>query len=282
MKKVMGILSNQMSVEELNEKAKNAYEINDPETSKKVHEKKNITHHKEKHAAIGEYLKSIVFGGLDGIITTFAIVAAATGSHMTYWELLIVGFANLIGDAFSMGLGDFFSSRAEIEQANKVRKNYLWEFENNPEKNKEIMIETFTKKGFTEFDSKRIVDMLSENNRAFVDVMLLELEGICFEEDNGSPLRNGIVTFISFCIFGAIPMISYFFAPNKTEKLYINLFFFISMALTALSLFILGSLKNLILSRSWWRGGLYVLFTGGIATGTAFLVGFLLELVLKI
>lgn len=276
----------EVTVEDLNEKAKSAYEVNDPETSKILHEKKigkdPIVHHKEKHATIGEYLKSIVFGGLDGIITTFAIVSAATGSQMTYWELLIVGFANLIGDAFSMGLGDFFSSRAEIEQANKVRKKYLWEFENDPEKNKEIMIETFTKKGFTEVDSKRIVQMLSENNKAFVDVMLLELEGICSEEESGSPLRNGIVTFLSFCFFGAIPLICYFFAPNKNDKLFINLFFWISLLLTGISLFILGSLKNLILSRSWWRGGIYVLFTGGIATGTAFLVGFLLELILKI
>jgi VIT1/CCC1 family predicted Fe2+/Mn2+ transporter len=273
-------------IETLNENAKKAYLVNDAEQSKNTHIRKTsasqVAHHKEKHAAIGEYIRSIVFGGLDGIITTFAIVAASTGSGLTYFALLIVGFANLIGDAFSMGLGDFFSSRSEIEQSNKMRKKYLWEFENNPQKSKDLMVETFTKKGFIQNDSQRIVEMLSENNRTFVDVMLLELEGICFEEDNASPLRNGIVTFLSFIFFGSIPMICYFFAPNKGTGLTINYFFFISMGLTGISLFILGAIKNIILARSWWRGGFYVLFTGGIATGCAFVVGWLLELLLKV
>lgn len=66
---------------------------------------------------------------------------------MTYLELLIVGFANLIGDAFAMGLGDYFSSRAELEQARKLQKKYLWECETNPEKQKQIMINLFKEKG---------------------------------------------------------------------------------------------------------------------------------------
>jgi vacuolar iron transporter family protein len=49
---------------------------------------------------MGEYVKSMVFGGLDGIITTFAIVAACVGGKLLTFELIVVGFANLIGDVF--------------------------------------------------------------------------------------------------------------------------------------------------------------------------------------
>lgn len=53
-------------------------------------------HHTEGHTVVGDLIKGIVFGGLDGIITTFAIVAAAVASHLTYGDVLIVGFANLV------------------------------------------------------------------------------------------------------------------------------------------------------------------------------------------
>jgi hypothetical protein len=52
--------------------------------------------------------------------------------------------------------------------------------------------------------------------------------------------------------------------------------------LTAISLFLLGALKNIILGRSWWRGGLYILLTGGVATTIAYLAGFLIELLIKL
>ena len=141
-----------------------------------------------------------------------------------------------------MGLGDFFSSRAQIEQENKIRKDYLWKCENEPDDQKSLMIETFRKKGFNQIDSNRIIDLLAENTRAFADVMLLEIEGICFEEDHTSPWKNGLATFLSFLFFGSIPLISFFFRQNV--KLYIGVFFFISMGLTACSLYLLGVKKK--------------------------------------
>jgi hypothetical protein len=54
-------------------------------------------------------IKSVVFGGLDGIITTFSIVAAVAGASLSVEVVLLMGFANLIADGISMGLGDALS-----------------------------------------------------------------------------------------------------------------------------------------------------------------------------
>ena len=59
----------------------------------------------EKHAG-GAYIKSLVYGGLDGIITTFAIVCAAVGAGISRKAVVVMGFASLVADAMSMGLGD--------------------------------------------------------------------------------------------------------------------------------------------------------------------------------
>jgi vacuolar iron transporter family protein len=68
-----------------------------------------------KNQGQGKYIKNIVYGGIDGIVTTFAVVAGGSGASLPSGILLILGFANLIGDGFSMAFGDYVSSRAENE-----------------------------------------------------------------------------------------------------------------------------------------------------------------------
>ena len=62
---------------------------------------------------LSEYIKSTVFGGLDGIITTFAVVAAGAGANLEGKVIVLMGFANLVSDGISMGLGDYFSEKSE-------------------------------------------------------------------------------------------------------------------------------------------------------------------------
>ena len=54
-----------------------------------------------------------MFGGLDGIITTFAVVAAVSGADMDGNVVILMGIANLVSDGISMGLGDYFSEKSE-------------------------------------------------------------------------------------------------------------------------------------------------------------------------
>ena len=70
----------------------------------------------------GQYIKSIVYGGLDGVLTTFAIISAATGSGMSTLVILILGFSNKFADALSMGLGDALSSMAERDHILQERE----------------------------------------------------------------------------------------------------------------------------------------------------------------
>ena len=62
-----------------------------------------------------DYLSEFVYGGLDGAVTTFAVVAGATGARFDTKVLLVLGFANLIADGFSMGVGSYLSTKSEQE-----------------------------------------------------------------------------------------------------------------------------------------------------------------------
>ena len=73
-----------------------------------------------------DYLSEFVYGGIDGAVTTFAVVAGATGARFDTKVLLVLGFANLIADGFSMGVGSYLSTKSEVDldiKKGKKREN---------------------------------------------------------------------------------------------------------------------------------------------------------------
>jgi len=59
------------------------------------------------------YLRDWIYGGIDGTITTFAIVSGVAGAGLSPVVVLILGFANLFADGFSMAASNFLGTRAE-------------------------------------------------------------------------------------------------------------------------------------------------------------------------
>ena len=62
------------------------------------------------------YMKEFVYGGIDGSVTTFAVVAGATGAEMNPGIIIVLGFANLIADGFSMSVGNYLSVKSEVRR----------------------------------------------------------------------------------------------------------------------------------------------------------------------
>jgi VIT1/CCC1 family predicted Fe2+/Mn2+ transporter len=70
-----------------------------------------------------KYLPEFVYGGMDGAITTFAIVSGVVGASLSSAIILILGFANLFADGFSMAISNYFSTKSRNELDKKNRKN---------------------------------------------------------------------------------------------------------------------------------------------------------------
>lgn len=84
--------------------ARSLYQGEDVEGSRKYHEaKSNASSGEEAHQSEGGFMKPIIFGGLDGILTSFAIVAGSAGGNLAPSVVLILGFSNIFADALSMG-----------------------------------------------------------------------------------------------------------------------------------------------------------------------------------
>ena len=67
------------------------------------------------HSTIGKYLPDLIFGANDGIITTLAVVSGVVGAALSSTVILILGFANLIADGFSMGASNVLSRRSDAQ-----------------------------------------------------------------------------------------------------------------------------------------------------------------------
>ena len=72
-----------------------------------------------------QFLGEFIYGATDGIITTFSIVAGASGGSLVQRVITILGISNVLSDGYSMGVSRYLSSKAEIEQGLLTNKNAL-------------------------------------------------------------------------------------------------------------------------------------------------------------
>jgi VIT1/CCC1 family predicted Fe2+/Mn2+ transporter len=189
----------------------------------------------------GKYVKSLVFGGLDGIITTFAVVAASVGGSLNSDVILLMGFANLVADGLSMGFGDYLSSQAEFDYTRAEHKRERWELDNYPEGEKREMEELYIKRGMTAADAESVVGVMSKYKNFFLDVMMVEELGLMPPDENDSPAKNGLVTFAAFVIFGVIPLLPFVLMGTTKASDQVN--FVAACFLTGFTMLALGAAK---------------------------------------
>ena len=251
-----------------------AYKKKDTEASKKAHSPDRIKAASEEHKTeSGAYIGEAVYGALDGIVTTFAVVAGVEGARLPSGIVLILGFANLIGDGLSMGVGSYLSTKSRREYEQSERERERWEIDNYPEGEKEEIREIYERKGFAGKDLDRAVEIITSDKKIWVETMMQEELGII--EESGHPFFNGLSTFVSFLVAGFIPLLFFVMAlaiPSLGQYT-----FSMSVFLTGLTLFVVGSLRVLVTQARWWRSGLEMLIVGGAAALGAYLVGYMLR-----
>ena len=254
------------------EGARNAYDKGDIEASKLAHATKT---HGEDHSKVGGHIKSIVFGGMDGIITTFAVVAGAVGGGLGTDVILILGFSSVFADAVSMGIGDALSTKSENDYILMEKAREKWELENHPEGEIEEMIDLYVGKGMSKEDATECINRMAKYPEFFVNVMMAEELELQVPDEDENPWIDGGVTFLSFVFFGTIPLLGYlcFYAAGYTPQA----LFIVACVITALALFGLGVVKSRITKQLWHKSGLEVLGLGGGAACLAYLVGALVD-----
>jgi len=250
-------------------KAQKAWEEQDPDASIAVHDQTTVA--KEKHKKGADYLKSIVYGGMDGIMTSFSVVAAAAGAILGSKVILILGISNLIADGIGMGISDFISGKAEIDYALAEQKREEWEYDNYPKGEMDEMIQIYQDKGMSEEDAILLVAALTKHKKVFIDAMMVEELGVKSPDPSDSPAIDGLITFVSFIIYGLVPLIPFMIGIAVPTNFWV--LFGVSCALVGIVMFSLGAFTSIFTILSWYKGGLYMFVVGAIGAVASYLIG---------
>lgn len=227
-----------------------------------------------KMSIISEYLKEIIYGGTDGIVTTFAVVAGFSGAYLTsentitlsVMTVLLFGLANLFGDGAAMGLGNYIALRADHHKYNAHKQQERTEIQENPEQEKHETLFLLKQKGLSQEDAETMTDIFSKYPDYWLDFMMHEELGLQSTEDI-NPIVNGAMTFGSFCIFGFIPIIPYLFISDARTA------FYMSCICALVALILLGGISGWASRRHYLSTILETLIVGSVAATIAYFVG---------
>jgi vacuolar iron transporter family protein len=232
----------------------------------------NQTHRINIFSRFQTYLGEFVYGGMDGCVTTFAVVSGAVGAGLDSSIIIILGFANLLADGFSMSVGAYLSSKSENDNYERQKRTEHWEIKNFPEEEKREIREIYQAKGFTGELLEQVVEVIIKDKECWVDDMMKHELGMI--ENSKSPITIGIVTYLSFILIGLIPLSVYVW--DYLFMVNINPFIW-AIGFTSVGFLLIGFLKSYVTGVNKLRGMLETIMLGMFAASVAYFVGDVLE-----
>lgn len=208
------------------------------------------------------YLRDWIYGGIDGTVTTFAVVAGVVGANLSPSTLLILGFANLLADGFAMAASNYTGTKSEHDDYLRVLGVERKHIALAPEGEREEIRQIFADKGFSGHDLERVVAVITSNPALWTKTMATEEYGL--SPTLRSPIVAALSTFAAFIICGCVPLFSYLLPWGLYGCL----------AATGATFFGVGAVKSRWSMTSWLRSGLEVFLIGMASAALACAVGF--------
>lgn len=219
--------------------------------------------------ALGPYIHNIVYGGNDGIITTFAVVAGTVGAGLPGYIVVILGLANLLADGVSMATGAYLSLRSEADQYKRLHKEESKEIDDHPELEREEVRSFYEAKGFTGKNLDDVTAIITSDRKLWTETMMIEEHGLV-KSASDKPILHGFTTFVAFVCFGAIPLVPYLFSSMGDN-------FLVASASTIAAMLFLGILRSYVTRERPLRGALEVVGIGIVTAAIAYGVGMALR-----
>jgi VIT1/CCC1 family predicted Fe2+/Mn2+ transporter len=221
--------------------------------------------HIERHFTSSEMVRDIVIGMSDGLTVPFALAAGISGAGASTHIVVIAGLAEIAAGSIAMGLGGYLAARTDMEHYETERKREIEETERVPDREKAEVADVFRAYGLSEKDLTPVVNILSGNQKNWVDFMMrfeLGLE----QPDPGRARRSALTIGLSYIAGGLIPLTPYILISSLTSALWV------SVGTTLLALFLFGFFKGKFTGLAPLRSGFQTVLVGGLAAAVAFLL----------
>ena len=192
---------------------------------------------------ISGYIGEVVYGWIDGIVTTFAVVAGFVGAGASatlgdIWPLAVVlfGLANLFGDGVSMGLGKYLSTKSEQDIYHREWNNEKIATTEYHEKKYTDTVAILMEQWVEQIEAEQMTDIMVKHPELWIK---WQMDNVVWMPDvrDEKPIAQWLITLFSFIVFGAIPLIPYIFLWEWYD------YWTISLVMTGWSLILLGIVR---------------------------------------
>lgn len=220
----------------------------------------------EQHPHRGDWLREIVFGLNDGLVTTLVFLMVVSGVAPTHLALIVLG--EVLAGGISMALGGYLSARTAQEVLDRRIATERYEIKHEPEEERAELRAIYKDKGFSGPLLDRVVSHLTANDERWHRAMVHDELGVVADE-RINPWLQGVQIGISFVVGGLIPTIPVLFSLPQVR--------WWAYGLTAVTALVLGAVKARYTHKGAVRAGLEFLAVVTVGTLAGVGIGLLLH-----
>ncbi|MDO8509885.1 MAG: VIT1/CCC1 transporter family protein [bacterium] len=227
-----------------------------PYNAKYLHHQKTMT---------SATMRELVFGMEDGMVSTMGAITGIAMGTMNHFTIVLSGFVIVAVESISMAVGSYLSSKSHQSIEDRKIAEEKDELKKYPEEEKEELFGLFVKDGWSKEIARKMTEEADGNHQLMLREMTYRELNVAPGEPE-RPLNNAFVMGLSYIVGGAIPLLPYLLISN----IYTGLL--VSITVTLLGLFILGSYASRLTLRKWWKAGFEMLFLASAAALVGYIV----------
>jgi VIT1/CCC1 family predicted Fe2+/Mn2+ transporter len=210
-------------------------------------------------------LRAAVFGVNDGLVSNFSLVLGMAGADLGSQIVILAGIAGLVSGAFSMAAGEYVSMRVQREVFEGALNMERREIAEEPDAERHEIEVILRAQGVPADDAARIAPRVMEDPELALDLMARQELGLDPDE-LGSPFGAATSSFAAFAVGALIPLLPFLLLAFGTGLI-------VSVALSGLSLFVVGALATRLSDRPALFGGARMLLIGAAAAAVTYGIG---------
>jgi VIT1/CCC1 family predicted Fe2+/Mn2+ transporter len=214
----------------------------------------------------GNALRAAVLGANDGLVSILSLTMGVAGATSSNSAVLVAGLAGVLAGAGSMALGEWLSVQSSRELYQHQIKIEAEEIEANPEEEQEELALIYQSKGLPEARAQEMAAHMMADKDSILDTLTREELGIDPEELGGSAYVAAATSFFLFAVGAFFPIFPYFFWAGTTA-------IYLSLAISAIGLFLIGMAITLMTGRGVLFSGTRQVLVGMAAAALTYGIG---------
>ena len=214
-------------------------------------------------------LADVILGGQDGLVNVLGVILGVAAATQDTRIVIAAGLAATFAESISMGAVAYTSTLADDDLYLSEREREYRHIHLAPDVEIEEIREIYRKKGFEAATLDKIVEVITSNPEVWVNVMMSE-ELQLTPPDKSNAFGSALIVGFSALVGSLIPMLPFFFW-NVTTGIWV------SIAIAALTLFIVGAYKARVTVGKPLRSGLQMTVIGTLSALAGYAVGLIFK-----